>query len=85
MGSNITVIPWIYVGPSPSVAQTPSIVSARDKTRLGLVGETLRGPAFKPTFIKDGEDFFNTFGSPSIDIDGVTRFPRYELPYIANA
>ena len=53
-------------------------------TTLGLVGETMRGPAFEPVFIEDGGQFRNRFGSQS-----TKRFPngklQYELPYVANS
>lgn len=53
-------------------------------TTLGLVGETLKGPAFEPVFIQDQGEFRDRFGAQSIK-----RFPngklQYELPYVANA
>ena len=85
MGNNITVIPWIYVGPSPTVTQIPSVPQVRNKTRLGLVGETLRGPAFNPMLVKNSSEFTNLFGNVSNLKDGVTNLPRYELPFIANS
>lgn len=53
-------------------------------TTLGLVGETLKGPAFEPVFIKDKKEFSNRFGAQSIK-----RFNngelQYQLPYVANS
>lgn len=53
-------------------------------TTLGLVGETLKGPAFEPVFVQDAGQFRDRFGGQSIK-----RFPsgklKYELPYVANA
>ena len=54
-------------------------------TTLGLVGETLKGPAFEPVFIQDKTQFSNRFGGQS-----VKRFPnngqlQYQLPYVANS
>ena len=54
-------------------------------TTLGVVGETLKGPAFQPVFIQDQTQFGNRFGSQS-----TARFPdnnvlQYQLPYVANA
>lgn len=53
-------------------------------TSLGLVGETLKGPAFEPIFIQDKNQFSNRFGLQSIE-----RFTagglKYQLPYVANA
>jgi len=83
MGQNI-VAPWIYYIPN---AQTviPQPIPPTVKTRLGLVGETLTGPAFQPTLIKTNTEFTSIFGSYSTEKDGITNFPRYELPYIANS
>ena len=53
-------------------------------TTLGLVGETMKGPAFEPIFIQDKTQFRNRFGGQSI-----RRFEngnlQYQLPYVANA
>jgi len=54
-------------------------------TTLGLVGETLKGPAFDPFYIQDKTQFLTRFGGQSIQ-----RFPDngsliYQLPYVANA
>ena len=52
-------------------------------TTLGVVGETLKGPAFEPVYIQDQTQFSNRFGAQS-----VARFPngqlQYQLPYVAN-
>lgn len=85
MGSNITVIPWIYAGPTPTVKTVETKPVSRNKTRLGLVGETLIGPAFTPTFIKDNNEFTSIFGGKNGKLDGFTNFPRYELPFIADS
>ena len=53
-------------------------------TTLGLVGETLRGPAFEPVFVQDQGEFLERFGPQSAQ-----KFPngklQYELPYAANS
>jgi hypothetical protein len=53
-------------------------------TTLGVVGETLKGPAFEPVYVQDQTQFSNRFGAQS-----VKRFPngqlQYQLPYVANA
>ena len=54
-------------------------------TTLGVVGETLKGPAFQPIFIQDQTQFMNQFGAQSTQ-----RFPdngllQYQLPYVANS
>jgi hypothetical protein len=53
-------------------------------TTLGLVGETLKGPAFEPMFVQDKTQFAQRFGAQS-----TKRFSsgllQYQLPYVANA
>jgi hypothetical protein len=51
---------------------------------LGLVGETLRGPAFEPILITDFDAFKLYFGGTSPEKDGNNN-PKYELPYVAKA
>ncbi len=53
-------------------------------TTLGLVGETLKGPAFEPILISNFDEFKTYFGttSPAKYGDGN---PKYELPYVAKS
>lgn len=51
---------------------------------LGLVGETLRGPAFEPILITDFDEFKSYFGGTLPEKDGNGN-PKYELPYFAKA
>ena len=53
-------------------------------TTLGLVGETVKGPAFEPVFIQDATQFSNRFGVQSTEklSNGILR---YQLPYVANS
>ena len=53
-------------------------------TTLGLVGETLKGPAFEPILVKDYDEFKLYFGGSSPVKDGAGN-PKYELPYVAKA
>ena len=54
-------------------------------TTLGVAGETLKGPAFQPISIASWSDFVDYFGGTSpIKYKG-TSYPKYELPYIAEA
>jgi hypothetical protein len=45
-------------------------------TRLGVVGKTLRGPAFEPIKIRTTDDYLLRFGGTD---------PDYPLPYVANS
>jgi len=51
---------------------------------LGLVGETLKGPAFEPVLITSFDEFRSYFGGTSPLKDGNNN-PRYELPYFAKS
>jgi hypothetical protein len=51
---------------------------------LGLVGETLKGPAFEPILITSFDEFRSYFGTTSPAKDGNNN-PKYELPYVAKA
>ena len=53
-------------------------------TTLGLVGETLKGPAFEPILITNFDEFRRYFGNCSPVKDGNGN-PKYELPYVAKS
>lgn len=53
-------------------------------TTLGLVGETLKGPAFEPLLITNFDEFKIFFGSTSPEKYGNGN-PKYELPYVAKS
>lgn len=54
-------------------------------TTLGVVGETLKGPAFEPIRISDWMEFQEYFGGTSTEKFKNTNYPKYELPYIAKS
>ena len=54
-------------------------------TTLGVVGETLRGPAFQPMHIEDWREFTSMFGGTSTEKFKGNQYPKYELPYIAKS
>lgn len=54
-------------------------------TTLGLVGETVKGPAFQPMEIKDWREFQDVFGGTNATKFRDTQYPKYELPYIAKS
>jgi hypothetical protein len=51
-------------------------------TTLGLVGETVKGPAFEPIFISKYDEYVAIFGGLNAKKDSNNK-PRYELSYIA--
>ena len=54
-------------------------------TTLGLVGETLKGPAFQPMMVENWRGFQDTFGGTSTEKFAGSQYPKYELPYIAKS
>ena len=54
-------------------------------TSLGLVGETLYGPAFENVEIENWSEFVDYFGGTSTEKFKGTGLPKYELPYIAKS
>lgn len=54
-------------------------------TTLGMVGETLKGPAMQPIFIKNWDDFKVMFGGTDPTKYKGTQIPKYELAYIAKS
>jgi len=53
-------------------------------TTLGLVGETLKGPAFEPILVTDYDEFKLYFGGSTPVKDGNGN-PKFELPYVAKS
>jgi hypothetical protein len=54
-------------------------------TTLGIVGETLRGPAFEPIFVSSFDEFQALFGGTSPEKFVNTQIPKYEAAYIAKS
>lgn len=54
-------------------------------TTLGLVGETMKGPAFQPIFVSNYDEFKSFFGGLSAKKFKGSGNPQYELPYIAKS
>ena len=54
-------------------------------TSLGLVGETLYGPAFENIEIETWTDFVDYFGGTSTEKYKENGRPKYELPYVAKS
>jgi hypothetical protein len=54
-------------------------------TTLGLVGETVKGPAFQPFLIENWRQFTTYFGSTNTEKFRGSQYMKYELPYIAKS
>ena len=72
---------------SPGIYFTESEISVATKslgiTNLGLAGETLKGPAFQPIEISSWAQYQQYFGGTSTEKYRGSKYPKYELPYIA--
>jgi len=80
MSNSVKVSPGVYTREVDLtfVAQSVGV------TTLGLVGETLKGPAFEPVLISNFDEFKTYFGSTSPQKDGNGN-PKYELGYVAKS
>jgi len=81
----LTNVKGLHVAPGIYQKET-EIMPANSRTSittLGLVGETLKGPAFAPIYIQNWRDYEATFGGTSTELYKGSKYPRYELPYIA--
>ena len=76
-----------HVSPGVYTEEKDVVYSAKSLgiTSLGLVGETLKGPAFQPIAIEDWADFVDYFGGTSPEKYKGSKYPKYELPYIAKS
>lgn len=77
----------IHVSPGIYTRETVLEYSSRSLgiTTLGVVGETLKGPAFQPMDISNWREFQNVFGGTSTEKFKGSQYPKYELPYIAKS
>ena len=62
--------------------EVPYTTKSMGITKLGLAGETLKGPAFQPISIENWRDFQTYFGGTSTEKFRGSKYPKYELPYI---
>jgi hypothetical protein len=79
--SKVFVSPGVYT----SEVDLSFVSQSVGVTTLGIVGETLRGPAFEPIFIRDFDEFKVYFGDTSPEKFVNTQIPKYEASYIAKA
>ena len=76
-----------HSAPGVYIDETDVVYSTRNMgiTTLGVIGETLMGPAFEPITISDWAEFQEYFGGTSTEKFKKTQYPKYELPYIAKS
>lgn len=77
----------VYVSPGVYTSETDLSFVAQSVgvTTLGLVGETLKGPAFEPVFITNYDEFQTFFGGTNPTKFVNTQIPKYEAAYIAKS
>ena len=77
----------VFVSPGVYTSETDLSFVAQSVgvTTLGLVGETLKGPAFEPIFITNYDEFQAFFGGSEPTKFVNTQIPKYEASYIAKS
>jgi hypothetical protein len=77
----------VYVSPGVYTSETDLSFVAQSVgvTTLGLVGETIKGPAFEPIFITNYDEFQAYFGGTEPTKFVNTQIPKYEAAYIAKS
>jgi hypothetical protein len=79
--NKVFVSPGVYT----SEVDLSFVAQSVGVTTLGIVGETLKGPAFEPIFIRNFDEFTTYFGGTSPEKFINTQIPKYEAAYIAKA
>ena len=79
--SKVFVSPGVYTSEKDLSFVSKSI----GVTTLGIVGETLKGPAFEPMFVSNYDEFSAMFGGTVPEKFVNTQIPKYEAAYIAKS
>lgn len=79
MANKVYASPGVYTTEKDLTFTTETV----GVTTLGVVGETLKGPAFQPIFIRNFDEFKTSFGGTNPEKFKNTQIVKYELPYIA--
>jgi hypothetical protein len=81
MANRVYASPGVYTSEKDLTFTTETL----GVTTLGLSGETMKGPAFQPIFIRNYDEFKVTFGGTNPEKFRNTQILKYELPYIAKS
>tara|TARA_R110001599_G_scaffold219077_2_gene417413 strand:+ start:1912 stop:4728 length:2817 start_codon:yes stop_codon:yes gene_type:complete len=83
MANQVVVSPGVYT----SEKDLSFVASSVGITRLGVAGETLKGPANQPIFVQDYNSYQTYFGGqdPSVWAVGSSLIPKFEGSYIARS
>jgi hypothetical protein len=79
--SKVFVSPGVYT----SEVDLSFVAQSVGVTTLGIVGETVKGPAFEPIFVRNYDEFQTYFGGTTPEKFINTQIPKYEAAYIAKA
>ena len=79
--SKVFVSPGVYT----SEVDLSFVAQSVGVTTLGIAGETLKGPAFEPIFVRSYDEFQTYFGGTSAEKFINTQIPKYEAAYIAKS
>ena len=79
--SKVFVSPGVYT----SEVDLSFVSQSVGVTTLGIVGETIKGPAFEPIFITNFDEFSTYFGGTTPEKFINTQIPKYEAAYIAKS
>ena len=79
MANKVYASPGVYTTEKDLTFTTETV----GVTTLGSIGETVKGPAFQPMFIRNFDEFQTTFGGTDPQKFKNTQIVKYELPYIA--
>ena len=77
----------VHVSPGVYTKETDLTYASKSLgiTTLGLVGETVKGPAFQPFAIENWRQFTTYFGGTNPEKFRGSQYLKYELPYIAKS
>ena len=79
--NKVFVSPGVYT----SEVDLSFVAQSVGVTTLGIVGETQKGPAFEPIFIRNFDEFSTYFGGTTPEKFINTQIPKYEAAYIAKS
>ena len=79
MANKVYASPGVYTTEKDLTFTTETV----GVTTLGSVGETVKGPAFQPIFVRNFDEFQTVFGGTDPQKFKNTQIIKYELPYIA--
>jgi hypothetical protein len=79
--SKVFVSPGVYT----SEVDLSFVAQSVGVTTLGIAGETLKGPAFEPIFVRNFDEYSTYFGGTTPEKFVNTQIPKYEASYIAKA